>query len=65
MFFHRALNAVIPSGVARLTTYAAGIDGAITGRGVAAEAGGACATEIDEIIRNSAATAPHVSTIPK
>jgi hypothetical protein len=48
-----------------LTTYAAGIDGAITGIGVAADAGGAWATEVDEINTNNVATTPHVTRTPK
>src|SRR5678815_650231 len=64
MFFQRPLNAAIPSGVVRFTTYAAGIDGAMTGSGVAAEAGGACASATDAIVIDSAATAPHVTRTP-
>src|ERR1044072_5345718 len=49
MFFHRALNAAIPSCVVRSTTSAGGIDGAATGIGVAAAGGAACAARTDDM----------------
>src|SRR5882762_10994010 len=37
----------------------------MAGRGVDADAGGACATETDEIVSDSAANAPHVIRMPR
>src|SRR6185503_8711341 len=37
----------------------------MAGRGVDADAGGACAIETDEIVSDSAAIAPHVTRMPR
>ena len=68
MFFHCALNAAMPSGVIRSTTWFGGSDDGITGGGGAGAAtgagGGPCATVTAEIVREPAARAAHAAKMP-